>query len=309
MQALRKWATISLAIGLIYTVFTGFLVYWMYLGGPALKALAAFLVSVPIPIVGVHRGYRPHSGDSRSLVLSTTGLVLLYSTIVAMPVVCFIEANSIARHAGQSRSCRNNLKHLGSVFRSFANEHKGMFPPLSTAPGCLMWERNDVYPEYLEDPRELVCPSDLTERLRKFCPGALVDDQSYLYLGYALTNDTEVECFCQAYRLYMAKGKAFADDIKVPAGKGTKGGDTIYRLREGIERVLITDINDPGSSQFSQSSLPVLIERPRRPPFHDTAYANILFMDGHVEWRRYPGEWPMTVKTITALESLDFLGK
>jgi len=37
------------------------------------------------------------------------------------------------------------------------------------------------------------------------------------------------------------------------------------------------------------------------------AGGNVLFMDGHVEFMRYPGKWPMTEETVEILESLDAL--
>ncbi len=38
-------------------------------------------------------------------------------------------------------------------------------------------------------------------------------------------------------------------------GYGNGGGNTIYRLREGIERFLITDINNPASNARAQSEI------------------------------------------------------
>ncbi len=52
----------------------------------------------------------------------------------------------------------------------------------------------------------------------------------------------------------------FDEDQEFPvtlAGEGNGGGDTVYRLREGIERFLITDINNPAASAMAQSQLPV----------------------------------------------------
>ena len=43
-----------------------------------------------------------------------------------------------------------------------------------------------------------------------------------------------------------------------------------------------------------------------RPGMHETG-ASVLFLDGHVEFMRYPGKFPMTEKVIKALESLDNL--
>ena len=79
---------------------------------------------------------------------------------------------------------------------------------------------------------------------------------------------------------------------------GNGGGDTIYRLREGIERFLITDINNPAGSASAQSELPVswdfvLYETGGyRVDFnHIPGGANVLYMDGHVEYSKYPAKY------------------
>ncbi len=74
---------------------------------------------------------------------------------------------------------------------------------------------------------------------------------------------------------------------------GNGGGSTVYRLREGIERFLITDINNPAAGAMAQSELPVasdLVSTTTAQFNHIPGGINTLFMDGHVEFQRYPGE-------------------
>jgi len=74
-----------------------------------------------------------------------------------------------------------------------------------------------------------------------------------------------------------------------PLGNG--GGTTIYRLREGIERFMITDINNPGAANMAQSSLWVLgdVISTNADNFnHVPGGSNVLYMDGHCEFLRYP---------------------
>ena len=79
------------------------------------------------------------------------------------------------------------------------------------------------------------------------------------------------------------------------------GSTTLYWFREGIERFFITDINNPASSSMAQSELAVMWDSSRTygvdddnpgqvsPEFnHVPGGANVLFMDGHVEFFRYP---------------------
>lgn len=92
------------------------------------------------------------------------------------------------------------------------------------------------------------------------------------------------------------------------------GPDTIYRLREGIERFLITDINSPGAGAKAQSTIPVMLDvwgtGKKLSASEDDSMAaaisvfnhvpggaNVLFLDGHVEYYRYTpdaGEFPVT---------------
>lgn len=78
---------------------------------------------------------------------------------------------------------------------------------------------------------------------------------------------------------------------------GNGGSNTIYRLREGIERFLITDINNPAASAQAQSTLVVMHDQVATTPAafsHVPGGANILYMDGHVKFVKYPGKHPVT---------------
>lgn len=82
------------------------------------------------------------------------------------------------------------------------------------------------------------------------------------------------------------------------AGTQTSGGNRLLRLREGIERFLITDINNPGGSARAQSEVPIVwdhISTFGADFNHLPGGANVLYMDGHVDFIRYPGDrFPMT---------------
>ena len=77
------------------------------------------------------------------------------------------------------------------------------------------------------------------------------------------------------------------------AGYGTGGGNTVYRLREGIERFTITDINNPAAGAEAQSKIFVMFDMVSAnvEDFnHVPGGGNVLFMDGHVEFLRYPND-------------------
>ncbi len=95
-------------------------------------------------------------------------------------------------------------------------------------------------------------------------------------------------------------------DVKVGGGSGNGGGETVYRLREGIERFLITDINNPAASALAQSELFVMWDTLSIVASyfnHVPGGSNVLFMDGHVEFLRYARDQKAPVNEVVALAS------
>jgi prepilin-type N-terminal cleavage/methylation domain-containing protein/prepilin-type processing-associated H-X9-DG protein len=87
---------------------------------------------------------------------------------------------------------------------------------------------------------------------------------------------------------------------------GSGSATSSYRLREGIERFMIADINNPARSAVAQSEVPVMFDMvSSNLPSDPTAGAmarfnhipggmNCLYMDGHVEFIRYGTKFPVT---------------
>ncbi|HOM49062.1 MAG TPA: DUF1559 domain-containing protein [Candidatus Hydrogenedentes bacterium] len=97
-------------------------------------------------------------------------------------------------------------------------------------------------------------------------------------------------------------------DAKVPAGIGNGGAgntsDTVYRLREGIERFLITDINNPAASAQAQSTVFVMFDALSTNPAdynHVPGGSNVLYMDGHVAFQRYEEKGDGPVNSLMAI--------
>ncbi len=84
-------------------------------------------------------------------------------------------------------------------------------------------------------------------------------------------------------------GSVFDEDIDV-------GDDKALRIREGIERFLITDINNPVASAQAQSQVWVMHDDTNggNPTLmnHIPGGGNVLYLDGHVSFIRYTGETP-----------------
>lgn len=97
------------------------------------------------------------------------------------------------------------------------------------------------------------------------------------------------------------QGRASLSDFTTMDYPGTQvGGDgnTLFRLREGIERFLITDINNPGASSVASSVIPVMwdhISTKVADFAHVPGGGNVLYLDGHVNFLTYPSNhFPMT---------------
>jgi len=151
-----------------------------------------------------------------------------------------------------------------------------------------------------------------------FCAGAV--DESYIYLGWVIdkaeSSDSittfpgmpplvpmPVEGPTQLVQMalqtiliaWMNPQRAMEiSDKDVDVGTicecGNGMGSTIYRLREGIERFLITDINNPAASARAQSETWVMFDHIATDPSgfnHIPGGSNVLYMDGHVAFIRY----------------------
>ncbi len=79
---------------------------------------------------------------------------------------------------------------------------------------------------------------------------------------------------------------------------GNGGSDTIFRMREGVERFMITDINNPGASAVAQSELVLMYDNVTDVASkfnHVPGGSNVLYLDGHVKFDRYPSDdFPLT---------------
>lgn len=191
-------------------------------------------------------------------------------------------------------------------------------------------DATSYYPEYLSDLDVLICPSDsdaqddfagwhMNNDSNDVVLPCRVDAKSYNYYSFAIMkqdlmaegvdeNDPSVE-FNDAYfePLFMTGLGKFLDKVaatdmanaasfKFFDGDVSEGALTIYRLREGIERFFITDINNPASSALAQSEVWIMSDdmQSTNPQYmnHIPGGCNVLYMDGHVEFLKFPGETP-----------------
>jgi prepilin-type processing-associated H-X9-DG protein len=79
----------------------------------------------------------------------------------------------------------------------------------------------------------------------------------------------------------------------------------VYRLREKIERFMITDINNPAASAQAQSAICIMFDTLGNGASiglfnHIPGGYNVLYMDGHVEFVKFPGKGPIPYASYKA---------
>jgi len=219
----------------------------------------------------------------------------IFLLVVALILAAiFLPALSRAREAARRAACQNNLVQMDTILDRFAEENEGMYPPLSPEPGRWMFNQDQVYPRFLKDSRTLICPGDAGVAALSGPDHALVDDHSYLYLGYALRSEEDANEFIDLYMDTVHSGGDFTKDLVTPDGR------PLYRLGQKATRVLAEN-DGPAAVAIVASETPVLIERPDN---HVPRGGNVLYLDGHVELVKL-GNFPMIQEFLDALESFE----
>jgi prepilin-type processing-associated H-X9-DG protein len=119
-------------------------------------------------------------------------------------------------------------------------------------------------------------------------PTASVPTQFLSTLEAMVTTDTIARATNPS--AYPGEYPAADSDVNVGTPLGNGGGSTVYRLREGVERFMITDINNPSGSSKAQSEIFIMFDQlaTKSGAFnHVPGGSNVLYMDGHVSFMRY----------------------
>ena len=183
-----------------------------------------------------------------------------------------------------------------------------------------------IYPEYLSDMNVFVCPSapkagetppwffmcdsggQLVPTLNDAVNADRIDWWTYDYTGQALppgfSSYEDIDVWFNNVGAACQTPNGLDQDLELrwppvvgdPWPIGARQTAMVYRLREGIERFFITDINNPAGSAVAQSELAVFWDVPSMNigEFnHVPGGCNVGYLDGHVEFLKYPGDFPV----------------
>lgn len=253
----------------------------------ALAALDALSDETPPPGLAASTIARAEElrGRKRKFVAKNLWPAALVAAIVltiALPLYVQFRENRLDALANY------NLKQIGLAMKMYANESQGeRYPPLAPSEDVWIFDVQALYPRYLSDLTILASPRLPGYRDRAAELAALqhqepidwervnrIAAESYTYLGYLATGPRDIERLGQERTRLARAGREGVERV---------GDEPLFRLREGIERFLITDINNPGSSMRARSEILLLMETPPPPSEPDRSKRLVLYLDGHIE--------------------------
>jgi prepilin-type N-terminal cleavage/methylation domain-containing protein/prepilin-type processing-associated H-X9-DG protein len=185
--------------------------------------------------------------NQRRLHLNQRGFTLIellvVIAVIAILAAILLPALARAREAARRASCQSNLKQFGVIFKMYAGESSGTFPPsmkhlASGYPFWLAFAGEELYPDYWNDVSIMICPSDSradssinnravqieedfaeqvagigqqpydsTPELVNACRSALLSlPISYIYQGHAVKNPMEL---AEAHRMLFQMRLSF----------------------------------------------------------------------------------------------------
>ncbi|HIJ65237.1 MAG TPA: hypothetical protein HPP77_04730 [Candidatus Hydrogenedentes bacterium] len=189
---------------------------------------------------------------------------------------------------------RDMLQEIGIAFRLYANEHKEYYPPRSAEPGVFQPDMTE-FAEYFSDTSE-------GRKLVDYITGQRGVD--LCYLGHLVMDEeaglTLLDHYAEEGAEAVRDRQTIPFDEEMPGRMRPRPIKGIVRMKEDLGRFFRREIGNPGAPGGG-NIIPLLWEMPDSPNQNGGL---VLYLDGHAQWRRYPGEFPMTQRFITRVRQM-----
>ena len=222
--------------------------------------------------------------------------MLVVITIIGVLAAMILPALGKAKDQARKTQCAQNLRNLGLAFAKYTNTHEGNYPKLTTDDYSQL---TDTSGNHLL-PVEAMCRyaiGDLQVQDRWMSPLGIVDKVGYCpSYNTKLLNKGDMANFnpcAYSYNRHVdGDGSLLTPEMAAMRPGGMPGNCCIRsegNATSPTQLCIIMDSADTGALQhqhcFFYSDIPASVDEPGSLPNRHIDGANLLFADGHVEWK------------------------
>ena len=220
--------------------------------------------------------------------------------IVAIITIILLPTVSRSLEAARLAAASENLQTIGKALLAYSTQSEGnRLPPMvNDTPGVWVPDLRLLYPRYIKDPALLVRPSLNDPELLKAMEDALKASppdyvkahdlmaRSYVYTGYVLLDESALSAFKSAVE--SAEKPDLESDIDT-------ADRMLRRLKRDVEYFFVENRSDPQAAANTRATIPIMFEKAESTAFgRDPDGANVLYLDGHVDYVRFGSHFPVT---------------
>lgn len=288
--------------------------------GPALLAaeestLASIrhlpIVTPPAKLVDDTEAHLRAGHEAQEVRIATWGFRFMQVTvpifIVAIIGIILLPTVSRSLEAARLAAAAENMKLIGEALLAYSAQSEGnRLPPMvSDQPGVWVPDLRVLYPRFIKDPALLVRPSLNDPALLSAMQAALNTSppdyakahalmaRSYVYTGYVLLDTSALSVFKST--LESVEKPDLESDIDT-------ADRMLRRLKRDVEYFFVENRSDPLAAANTRAAIPIMFETVESTVFgSDPDGANILYLDGHVDYVRFGSQFPVTADVQAVL--------
>lgn len=227
--------------------------------------------------------------------------------IVAIISIILLPTISRSLEAARLAAASENLQEIGKALLAYSEQSDGnRLPPMVTdVPGAWVPDLRLLYPRFIKDPALLVRPSlndpaqlqamkdALTASPPDFVKAHALMAHSYVYTGYVLLDEAALAAFQSA--IGSMDKPALESDIDT-------ADKMLRRLKRDVEYFFVENRSDPQAAANTRATIPIMFETVVSNVFgRDPDGANVLYLDGHVDYVRFGSQFPVTGGVLDVL--------